>query len=227
MTLGASGYGKSGKHTHIGQTMNDNFAFLSQQPLLMLAIVAVLAATAGWMIERDRPAAGLALRRTGYLGMLAAGLLLVGQTAHQASRSDAKLLLGSRPTLSISGTSTVIPLSSDGHYWIRALVNGRELDFLVDTGATYTSLSEGAAETARLEPDNSKAPAMLNTANGVIEARFGRIGEMRFGTITARQLDAIILPGSSGETNVIGMNLLSQLGSWRVENDQLILEPKR
>lgn len=197
------------------------------QPLLMLAIVAVLAAAAGWMIEHDRPAMGRALRSTGYLGMLAAGLLLVGQAAHQASRSDAKLLLGSRPTLSISGTSTVIPLSSDGHFWIRALVNGREVDFLVDTGATYTSLSESTADMARLEPDNSKAPATLNTANGVIEARFGRIEELRFGTITARQLDAIILPGSSGETNVVGMNLLSQLGSWRVENDQLILEPKR
>lgn len=197
------------------------------QPLLMLAIVAVLAAAAGWMIEHDRPAMGRALRSTGYLGMLAAGLLLVGQTAHQASRSDAKLLLGSRPTLSIAGQTTVIPLSNDGHYWIRALVNGREVDFLVDTGATYTSLSEGAAEAVRLEPDNSKAPATLNTANGVIEARFGRIEELRFGTITARQLDAIILPGASGNTNVVGMNLLSQLGSWRVENQQLILEPKR
>ncbi|MFN3516575.1 MAG: TIGR02281 family clan AA aspartic protease [Novosphingobium sp.] len=196
------------------------------QPLLMLAIVAVLAAAAGWMIEHDRPALGRALRSTGYLGMLAAGLLLVGQTAHQASRSDAKLLLGSRPSLTIAGTSTVIPLSGDGHFWIRALVNGREVDFLVDTGATYTSLSDSAADLARLEPDNSKASATLNTANGVIEARFARIEEMRFGTITARQLDAIILPGASGSTNVIGMNLLSQLGSWRVENDQLILEPK-
>lgn len=197
------------------------------EPLLMLAIVAVLAAAAGWMIERDRPAMGRALRQTGYLGMLAAGLLLVGQAAHKASRSDAKLLLGSRPTLSIAGTSTIIPLSSDGHFWIRALVNGRELDFLIDTGATYTSLSEGAADLTGLEPNNSKAPATLNTANGVIEARFGRIEELRFGTITARQLDAIILPGASGNTNVIGMNLLSQLGSWRVENQQLILEPKR
>lgn len=194
--------------------------------LLGLVTVAVLAASAGWMIELDRPALGRGLRQSGYLGMLAAGLLLVGQMAQQAERSDAAIMFGSKPRLSVEGSETVIPLSSDGHFWVRAEVNGAELDLMIDTGATYTSLSKDGAEAVGLEPDPLVAPAQLNTANGTITARAGIIGELRFGTIEARNLEAMILPAEGLDTNVIGMNLLSQLASWRVEDGRLVLVPK-
>jgi aspartyl protease family protein len=196
------------------------------QPLLMIVIVAVLAAAAGWMTERDRPALARALRQTGYLGMLAAGLLLIGQLAQQAEKSDAAILLGSKPKLSVEGSETVIPLSSDGHYWVRATINGAELDLMIDIGATITALSMDGAEAVGLEPDPLVAPARLNTANGTILARAGIIGDLSFGTITARNLEAMILPAEGIDTNVIGMNLLSQLASWRVEDNKLVLVPK-
>ena len=46
----------------------------------------------------------------------------------------------------------------------------------------------------------------------------------RFGNVVARGLDTVIVP-NLGETNVIGMNLLSRLASWRVEGDTLVLVP--
>lgn len=199
---------------------------MSDQLLLMVAILAVLAAAAGWMIERDRPALALALRRTGYLGMLAAGLLLIGQLAQQAERSDAALLLGSRPKLSVEGGETVIPMASDGHFWADAMVNGTEVRFLIDTGATMTGLSQDAAEAAGIEPDPDQMPLTLTTANGTITATVGRAGELSFGSITARNLAVAVPRDLDDETNVIGMNLLSQLESWRVEGDRLILVPK-
>jgi aspartyl protease family protein len=195
------------------------------QPLLIITILAVLAASAGWMVERERPALALALRRTGYLGMLAAGLLLVGQLAHDASRSDAALLLRERPALSVSGEQTVIPMAGDGHFWVRAEVNGTELDLLVDTGATYTSLSQSSADAIGLKPDPLRAPARLDTANGTVTARMGVLESLRFGTIEAQQVEAVILPSSSGDTAVLGMNVLSRLGGWRVEGDKLVLVP--
>lgn len=195
--------------------------------LLALVTLAVLTAAAGWMMEKDRPALATSLRRTGYLGMLAAGLLLVGQLAQQAEKSDASIMLGSKPRLSVEGSETVIPLSSDGHYWVRATINGAQLDLMIDTGATITSLSQDGAEAVGLEPDPLVAPALLNTANGTIMARAGIIGELSFGTITARNLEAMILPAEGLDTNVLGMNLLNQLVSWRVENERLILVPKQ
>ncbi|HOB14020.1 MAG TPA: TIGR02281 family clan AA aspartic protease, partial [Novosphingobium sp.] len=92
------------------------------QPLLIIAIVAILLASAGWMIERERPRFALALRRSGYLGMLATALLLIGQAANEAEHSDAKLILGQHPSLVVEGTSTVVPMASDGHFWVTAKV---------------------------------------------------------------------------------------------------------
>jgi aspartyl protease family protein len=196
------------------------------QLLMMVAIVAVLAAAAGWMIERERPALSQVLRRSGYLGMLAAGLLLVGQLAQQAERSDAALLMGSRPKLSVVGGETVIPMASDGHFWADALVNGAEVRFLIDTGATMTGMSKDAARDAGINPDPGEMPLQLTTANGTIAATVGRASELSFGSITASNLAVAIPRDLDDDTNVIGMNLLSQLESWRLEGDRLILVPK-
>lgn len=56
----------------------------ANQPLLILTVVGILAAAAGWMIEHENRRFAKALRRSGYLAMLAAGLLLVGQAADKA-----------------------------------------------------------------------------------------------------------------------------------------------
>jgi len=197
------------------------------EPLLVIAILAVLAAATGWMIERDHPGLARGLRQTGYLGMLAAGLLLVGQLAYTAERSDAALGLHRRPALSVSGGETIVPISSDGHFWVTAEVNGQELDFLIDTGATFTGLGKSAAEELGIQPDTSQAPLELETANGVITATMGKVDALRFGNIEVRGLPVAVPQDTADDTQVIGMNLLSQLASWRVEGDKLILVPKR
>lgn len=207
--------------------MNSIGQLAASEPLLIIGIIAILAAAAGWMIEREFQALGRGLRRIGYLGMLAAGLLLVGQLAQRAERSDVSILIGSKPRLRVEGSQTVIPLSSDGHYWVRAKVNRGELDLMIDTGATFTALSKEGADAVGLLPHPQIAPVELSTANGAITALGGIIDELAFGTITATNLEAVILPSEALDTNVIGMNLLSQLAAWRVEDNKLILVPKQ
>ena len=196
------------------------------EPLLIIVIIAVLAAATGWMIERDHPGMAGALRKTGYLGMLAAGLLLVGQLAYTAERSDAALELHRRPAITVAGQETIIPLASDGHFWVTAKVNGGELDFLIDTGATFTGIGRNAAAQLGIKPDTRQDPLELQTANGVITATLGKVEALRFGNIEVRGLPVAVPQDGSDDTQVIGMNLLSQLASWRVEGDKLILVPK-
>jgi aspartyl protease family protein len=198
----------------------------ANEPLLIIAILAILAATAGWMVERDRPALARALRGTGYLGMLAAGLLLVGQLAYSAEHSDADLMLNSRPKLTVEGKETVIPMAADGHFWVEAEVNGKRQEFLIDTGATVTGLSRDAGSNAGIAPDPGKLAYEVNTANGTIWVNQGTAASIEFGSIKARNLEVAVPRDLDDDTNVIGMNLLSQLASWRVEGERLILVPK-
>lgn len=198
---------------------------IAEKPLLLLAVLAILLAAAGWMTERDNPARAKTLRQFGYLGLIAALLLQVGLSAFTASRSDAKLLLGSRPTISVSGGETRIPLASDGHFWVTANVNGVEQDFLIDTGATFTGLSRPAARKAGVFP-GSGMPQQMNTANGTMLVTMGVANELRFGSINVTNLPVAVPRDFDDDTNLLGMNFLSRLASWRVEGEVLVLVPK-
>ena len=64
----------------------------------------------------------------------------------------------------------------------------------------------------------------MTTANGTITVPSTTVDELRFGNVAAFGLDAVIAP-NIGETNVVGMNLLSRLAQWRVEQGTLVLVP--
>jgi len=67
------------------------------------------------------------------------------------------------------------------------------------------------------------APVVLRTANGATPAETGTIDELRVGNIVARDLKMVTAPGL--DLDVIGMNFLSELESWRVEGQTLVLVP--
>ncbi|MEN9926560.1 MAG: hypothetical protein RL268_2686 [Pseudomonadota bacterium] len=205
--------------------MNDLIAFLAQQPLLLLAISAILVSVLGGMLLGVVPWLGRFLRGVGNLGLVAALLLTVAQAARMSSTSDVALTWAGMQKQEVAGDTTRIPLSPDGHFWINAQVNGEPRRFLVDTGATLTAISSNTALSAGIEPGPMDSSLILQTANGAVAAQTAVIDELRFGNIVARDLDAVITPGM-GETNVIGMNLLSRLAGWRVEGRTLILTPK-
>lgn len=124
----------------------------------------------------------------------------------------------------VVGKEVRIRMADDGHFWIRARIGGVERRMLVDSGATVTALSAQTATEAGIEVDDTPFPVVLRTANGMVNAQAGTIPELRFGTIVARRLAVVVSP-AFGDTDVIGMNFLSRLKSWRVEGQTLILEP--
>lgn len=125
---------------------------------------------------------------------------------------------------SVSGAETRIRMSPDGHFYVRASLGGIERRMLVDSGATITALSVGTASAAGLEPKPAMFPVMLRTANGTIRAETATLAELSLGNIIARDVAVVVSP-AFGDTDVLGMNFLSRLKSWRVEGDMLILTP--
>ncbi|WP_413061676.1 TIGR02281 family clan AA aspartic protease [Sphingomonas carotinifaciens] len=124
----------------------------------------------------------------------------------------------------VVGDEVRIRMSPDGHFWARATVDGVERRMLIDSGATLTALSEDTAAAAGLEPRDEIVPVLLNTANGTIRAKTATVARLQLGAIRAGGLPVVVSP-AFGRTDILGMNFLSRLKSWRVEDRTLILVP--
>jgi aspartyl protease family protein len=109
--------------------------------------------------------------------------------------------------------------SSDGHYHWPGLINGREVDFLVDTGATGTAISAALARDLRLE---SLGPVQSSTAAGVTTGQLVRADVVLHGGVSARALRVVALPGL-GERPLLGMDVLARL-RWQQAEGRLRIE---
>jgi len=205
-------------------SLAETFQFMIDQPLLGIAVAAILATTSGGMLRRATPRLSRFLQGLGNFGLVVALLLTIVQVARFTTGNDLALPQLGMPAQRVEGRETRIPLSRDGHFWLQAEVNGSPRRFLIDTGATLTAISEGTAIEANVPQSPMRRTLRMRTANGTVDAELATIAELRFGNIVARDLDAVVAPGL-GDTNVIGMNLLSRLASWRVEGNTLILVP--
>ena len=201
-----------------------SFAEVPQSGLLLAAVAAMLVGLMGTLLIRSLPMLGRLLRVTSTLSLMGILLLVVVQVSRMDPRFEMAVPQIGLPEQVVEGGETRVQLERDGHFWLTATVNGFPARFLVDTGATLTAVSDETAAIAGLVPRAGGLPIMMQTANGPIAAELTTIDELRFGNVAARGLDAIIAPGL-GRTNVMGMNLLSRLASWRVEGDTMILVP--
>jgi len=199
-------------------------ASIPQSGLLVIAVSALLLGWLGGALARRDWFVGRLLSNGSTLVLCGVLVLIVLQLARLDPRFDVAMSDVGLPEQSVVGGETRVELAPDGHYWLNAEVNGVPARFLVDTGATLTAVSEPTARAAGLEPRSDRLPVMMTTANGTISVGTTTVDELRFGNVTAFGLDAVIAP-NIGETNVIGMNLLSRLAQWRVEEGTLILVP--
>tara|TARA_R100001244_G_scaffold44182_1_gene39693 strand:+ start:16861 stop:17481 length:621 start_codon:yes stop_codon:yes gene_type:complete len=124
----------------------------------------------------------------------------------------------------VVGDTLRIRQSPDGHFWVDTMVNELPVRFLIDSGATTTAMSLATARNSGVEVNESSFPVILTTANGSVEAQRGNIQALQVGPMIARDLP-IVVAAEFGESNVIGMNFLSKLRSWRVEGTEMVLEP--
>jgi aspartyl protease family protein len=188
-----------------------------------LAVYAVAAALLIMLLQRI-PYVGRVVRFAFSLGLLAFLIFVLLQQAPyqpELSRFTDKLGLDDQK---VAGKELRVRMSPDGHFWVVASINGVERRMLIDSGATVTAISEQTAREAKIDTGAGLAPVVLRTANGAAPAETGKVDELRVGNIVARDLRIVTSPGLGG-LDVIGMNFLSKLESWRVEGRTLILVP--
>lgn len=165
-------------------------------------------------------------------GMAFAWIIIFGVILVAFSYREEFVNIGQRVKTELSGkvdqraegNSLHVKMSMDGHYWVDGEINGTSAKFLIDSGATITGVSEDVALSAGLNIDNDGPGMMMDTANGTAIAKRSSISALTIGPITTSDLSIIVSNKFNG-VNVLGMNFLSRLKSWRVENGEMILEP--
>ncbi len=110
----------------------------------------------------------------------------------------------------------------DGHFWVRAQVNGQPTVFLIDTGASDIVLGRTAAARAGLDLTGVRYDRLVVTANGAVRAGTVQLGTLAIGPITRGPINASVSDNAS-EANLLGMAFLRTLKAWRVEGDSLII----
>jgi aspartyl protease family protein len=95
-----------------------------------------------------------------------------------------------------------------GHYLAPGEINGLDVTFLLDTGATRVAIPGELAERAGLRRG---LRSQSRTASGVVESWLTRIDRLRLGPFEMRDVRAVIIPDMPGEEVLLGMSFLKHL----------------
>jgi aspartyl protease family protein len=183
---------------------------------LLMAIMLV----SGSLIARRERFAKLATMALAWVAIFGAGFVLFtfrDDLGYVAQRLKAEAT--GEPV--VEGHEVRIPMAIDGHFWVEGSVNGIPVKFLVDSGATMTTIGRDTAVAAGV-PVNAGRVQVVRTGNGMVRVATGRADSLAIGPIERTQIGVHI--AAHEDLNVLGMNYLSSLQRWGVEGRWLILE---
>ena len=118
------------------------------------------------------------------------------------------------------GSEMRVPMAIDGHFWVTGEVDGVKVKFLVDSGATMTTIDRTTATEAGIDIRDTRNQ-VVRTGNGFVRVARGRVGELSVGTIERRNFPIHV--ANNENLNVLGMNFLSTLDRWGVDGRWLVL----
>ncbi len=161
------------------------------------------------------------------------GVKLIALQAEQATvesagkrstlRMDTPASIGGGSPSSAGGNRIVLPVDSRGHFMTQGTINGRTVNFMLDTGATLVALS--AADATRIGLDYSKGtPVRFSTANGMAAGYRLRLNSVRVGDVEVYDVDAIVSEQSMPFI-LLGNSFINRF-SMRRDADQMVLEKR-
>ncbi|MCL6682555.1 retropepsin-like aspartic protease family protein [Sphingomonas alba] len=184
---------------------------------LLMAAMLVL----GGLMSRREPLAKLAVMGLAWVAIFAGGFVLftfrdnLGWVA-QRLRAEAT------GTPVEVGQTLRIPMAIDGHFWVTARINGHDVKFLVDSGATMTTIGMKTARDANVSVDSGR-DQLVRTGNGMVRVASGSAETVEIGPIVRQGMQLHVT--QDDDLNVLGMNFLSSLQRWGVEGRWLVLQP--
>jgi aspartyl protease family protein len=187
------------------------------------------------MAPGGRPGDAAELMRK-VIGLVAAVVMICALKPHTIERFMAALnkpdasaavvtpaAAAAQPENSYGSRSVTLRNDGRGHFQVEARVEGRMIDFLVDTGASMIALRETSAARLGIHPRVSDYTIRTQTANGVGKAAPVQLARVEVDGITVRDVQAFVVPDEQLSTNLLGMSFLSRV-KWTHDRGKLVLE---
>jgi aspartyl protease family protein len=181
----------------------------------LIYLIVLLVMVAGWFLMQTREGLNKTLQHAAVWAMI-----FVGGAAAVGLWEDI-----SRPASQTRMTDAgqiIVPRSADGHYYLTVQINGADVRFVLDTGATDMVLTQSDARRAGLDPDQLTYLGRANTANGEVRTAFVRLDAVQLGDVTDRDVAAVV-NGGQMEDSLLGMGYLQRWGRLEIANGELIL----
>jgi aspartyl protease family protein len=163
----------------------------------------ILVALGGWVMVEFRQRMVQALRMA-----LAWGLIFVGMMAGYGLWSDIRR--EAMPVQMVSEAGEVeVPISPDGHYYLTLQINGTDVPFMVDTGASGMVLAIEDAARLGIEADALRFTGEARTANGVVRTAQVTLPLVELGPFRNEGFRAYVTEGEM-PGSLLGMDYLGQ-----------------
>ncbi|MGD9925534.1 MAG: TIGR02281 family clan AA aspartic protease [Pseudorhodoplanes sp.] len=160
------------------------------------------------------------------LALGAAGLFggwLDRGTSGSAQQSDTKAAMAAAPA---SSGQRIVSIGRDhrGHFKAHGRIDGRQVSFMVDTGASVIALTEREADRLGIRPSRGAFTSSVQTANGVVRAAPVTLNSVDIGGLVVRDVRALVVPGRGLGENLLGLSYLTRLKRFEYANNKLVLE---
>jgi aspartyl protease family protein len=187
-----------------------------------ISVVALFPGRAMVIVNQGKP-------RTMRVGETYDGVTLVSSTSEEAVVSvngrQQRLRIGegvySARSAQSERATVVLSGDKDGHFLSSGSINGASVQFLVDTGATMVSMSVDEARRAGVNYLAGER-GYSQTANGVAPVYKVKLGQVRLGDITLRDIDGMVHENGALPVVLLGMSFLGKL-EMRREGNSLTL----
>ncbi len=162
----------------------------------------------------------------------AAPSLMVGLGGRAAPRAPSAALVAPAPAAPAtvaaaesapSYRSASIAADAGGQYRARALIEGQDVDVMIDTGATVVALTSETAARLGVTPDPARPRWKMNTANGAAFVSPVTLRSVSLGAIYMSDVQAVVMPPGASSLNLLGASFLKRLVGVEQRGGMLVL----
>ncbi len=114
---------------------------------------------------------------------------------------------------------------NDGHFRTQGQINGRSVDFMVDTGASTVAMSESTARRLNISYIGKGTPMVSQTASGLVRSYRVKLDSVTIGGIALHHVDGSVIEGNAPPEVLLGMSFLNQL-DMQNQGNVLLLQQK-